>query len=285
MKELIRDRFWLATIAMWLAAAVVCAMVPGNALAQASYPTAVAGIKSGVVVPLQCDASGTNCTAVTAANPLQVSSTGSSGVVTGNVASAATDSGNPVKVAGKYNATLPTFTDGQRADLQLDSRGALRVIAMRSTGLELTAANAAADGSSNSITANYSFAFPHFYNGSSWDRAKKPASTSRLLSAAASTNSTLVKGSAGDLFRVTGYNSKASAVYLKLYNKATAPTCGTDTPVQTHYIPATAKFDIEFTVPYYFATGIGYCLTGAGADADTTALVAADVLALNVLYN
>jgi len=42
---------------------------------------------------------------------------------TGNVASGATDSGNPVKVGGKYNATAPTLLDGQRGDLQMDSLG------------------------------------------------------------------------------------------------------------------------------------------------------------------
>lgn len=43
----------------------------------------------------------------------------------GNVASAATDSGNPVKVGGVYNSTLPTFTNGQRGDLQLNANGGL----------------------------------------------------------------------------------------------------------------------------------------------------------------
>lgn len=41
----------------------------------------------------------------------------------GNVASGAADSGNPAKTGGKYNLTRPTFTDGQRGDTQLDSRG------------------------------------------------------------------------------------------------------------------------------------------------------------------
>lgn len=44
----------------------------------------------------------------------------------GNVASGATDSGNPVKVGGKYNSTAPTFTDGQRGDLQIDANGNLK---------------------------------------------------------------------------------------------------------------------------------------------------------------
>lgn len=44
----------------------------------------------------------------------------------GNAASAAADSGNPVKIGGVYRSTQPTLTDGQRGDLQLDSRGSVR---------------------------------------------------------------------------------------------------------------------------------------------------------------
>ena len=63
---------------------------------------------------------------VTSCTVLQ--SGGSSSVTAaGNVASGATDSGNPVKVGGVYNSTLPTFTTGQRADLQTDSNGRLIV--------------------------------------------------------------------------------------------------------------------------------------------------------------
>lgn len=47
--------------------------------------------------------------------------------VDGTVASGATDSGNPIKVGGRYNATPPALSDGQRADLQLDSSGRLQV--------------------------------------------------------------------------------------------------------------------------------------------------------------
>jgi len=42
---------------------------------------------------------------------------------TGNVASGATDSGNPVKAGGVYNSTEPTLTTGQRGDIQLDANG------------------------------------------------------------------------------------------------------------------------------------------------------------------
>lgn len=45
----------------------------------------------------------------------------------GNVASGATDAGNPIKMGGRYNSTKPTLTDGQRGDLQLGTRGSLAV--------------------------------------------------------------------------------------------------------------------------------------------------------------
>lgn len=44
----------------------------------------------------------------------------------GNVASGATDSGSPVKIGGVNRTTLPTLTDGQRGDLQLDTKAMLR---------------------------------------------------------------------------------------------------------------------------------------------------------------
>jgi hypothetical protein len=45
--------------------------------------------------------------------------------VQGNVAAAATDSGNPVKIGGIYQSTLPTLTNGQRGNVQVDRRGIL----------------------------------------------------------------------------------------------------------------------------------------------------------------
>lgn len=41
--------------------------------------------------------------------------------VVGNVASGATDSGNPVKTGGVYNTSAPTLTNGQRGDTQMDT--------------------------------------------------------------------------------------------------------------------------------------------------------------------
>lgn len=48
-------------------------------------------------------------------------------IVVGNVASGAADSGAPVKTGGVYNSTQPTFTNAQRGDTQIDSKGNTRV--------------------------------------------------------------------------------------------------------------------------------------------------------------
>lgn len=105
----------------------------------------------------------------------------------------------------------------------------------------------------------------------------------RLLSAGASVNNTLVRTGPGSIGRVRGYNAKASAVFIKFYDKATAPVAGTDTPIATYRLTNAADFDI--TVDLDVSLGIGYAITGAAADADTTALTAADVVCLNLSYS
>jgi len=107
----------------------------------------------------------------------------------------------------------------------------------------------------------------------------------RLASSAATTNATLVRNSACRLYKIRGFNASAATKFMKLYNKATAPTVGTDTPVATLGLKAGEPFDIDF-VPtgLSFATGLGYALTGAAADNDTTALAAGDIVGLNVWY-
>lgn len=61
-----------------------------------------------------------------------------------NIASATTDSGNPFKIATVYNSTNPTFTNGQRADVQSNQFGAIntqfRTTYSRTTGNTTTTA-------------------------------------------------------------------------------------------------------------------------------------------------
>lgn len=147
---------------------------------------------------------------------------------------------------GVYQATPPTLTDGQAHMLRVDASGNL------------------------------------YDNIREW--GVTGATPVHYLSAA-STNSTNVKASAGTVFSVTAINTTTTIYYLKMYNKATAPTCGTDTPVHTLPVPASATAAGLTVNPFLglnFTAGIGFCLTGAIADADATA--AATGVAINIGY-
>ena len=101
------------------------------------------------------------------------------------------------------------------------------------------------------------------------------------LISAASTNSTNVKGSSGTLYGIQATNINAAVRYLKVYDKAAAPTVGTDTPVKTLAIPgnaAGAGIVVPFPVGVTFANGIGIAITTGSADADTGAVAAGDII-------
>lgn len=100
---------------------------------------------------------------------------------------------------------------------------------------------------------------------------------------AASTNSTLVKTGRMSLFSLAASNSTATPYFLKLYDKATAPTCGTDVPRWTIVVPPIANGGLASPALFgglNFTLGLGFCLTGLIADNDTT--VAATGVAINL---
>jgi hypothetical protein len=92
---------------------------------------------------------------------------------------------------------------------------------------------------------------------------------------AATTNSTFVRGAEARMYTIVAVNTAAAVYYLKLYDKSSAPTCGTDVPVFTVPISfATAGIPTVVTIPgdgLFFQQGVGFCLTAAAADADTGA--------------
>jgi hypothetical protein len=104
--------------------------------------------------------------------------------------------------------------------------------------------------------------------------------------AAASTNPVSVKAGAGQLYGIVATNINAAVRYLKLYNKASAPTVGTDVPVMTIALPgntAGAGLAIDFANGIAFATGIAAALTTGVGDSDTGA-VAANELVIHLIY-
>lgn len=91
----------------------------------------------------------------------------------------------------------------------------------------------------------------------------------------ASTNADFIKASAANLYEVTFSNVTATAMYVKFYNKITAPTVGTDIPVATFPVAANATVTYEFgSVGKRFATGLAIAVTGAAAATDTSVAAA-----------
>lgn len=104
---------------------------------------------------------------------------------------------------------------------------------------------------------------------------------------AATTNATSVKSSAGHVYAIQAFNVNAAVRYLKLYNKASTPAVGTDTPVKVLAIPGNtsgAGFVVNWAYGLVFSTGIAFAITTEPTDDGTTA-VAANELTVNIDYS
>lgn len=102
----------------------------------------------------------------------------------------------------------------------------------------------------------------------------------------ATTNAVSIKASGGNLYSIIGIGLTSTVRYLKLYNKASAPTVGSDTPTMTIPIPANtqgAGVALAFSIGVNFSLGIAIAITSGSADNDTGAIGAGDVI-LNLTY-
>ena len=201
---------------------------------------------------------------------------------TGGATSAKQDTGNTslASIDGKLPATLGPKTGALSFPIVPPTDTGFILKGVSTAGVD-GAANAANYLGGTDGNPLYTFMRPSDFNGASWDGKRKSNGAARMLAAANSTNATSVKASAGDLFRIE--LTAAAAVFLKLYNKASAPTVGTDTPIWTRKL---VVGDNVFAFPggHYFSTGIAYALTGVAADNDTTAVAANDVICMDITY-
>jgi hypothetical protein len=107
--------------------------------------------------------------------------------------------------------------------------------------------------------------------------------TSYFLNSAATTNGALILTGTSSVHSLWATNEGASPAYLKLYNKSTAPTVGTDVPEMIIPIPAAvagvpgvANPNIGF-IAFRFALGLGIAITRNAVFSDTTAIGAGEV--------
>jgi hypothetical protein len=74
----------------------------------------------------------------------------------------------------------------------------------------------------------------------------------------------VIKASAGILYGIMGYNSKAAAQFIQIFNSATVPADAA-VPIVIISVPATSSFAISFS-PFgkAFATGISWSNSSTG---------------------
>lgn len=95
----------------------------------------------------------------------------------------------------------------------------------------------------------------------------------------ATTNVTLIKSSSCNLYRIHLVNNSAVWAYLKIFNKATAPVLGTDTPLDVHGIPPGGFLYLsEVPIGDQFNLGVYIAVTLNPALLDATALAAANTI-------
>lgn len=111
------------------------------------------------------------------------------------------------------------------------------------------------------------------------------APTTYTLVSAATNNAQFVKASAATVFSCQLGNIDSTVAYLKIFNKASAPTVGTDSPVKTIIIPkagtaADGAGNTVFFGPGGFSLGTGFAIavTAGLPLLDNTAVSASKVI-------
>lgn len=219
------------------------------------YNTSPPTMSNGVAGPIQLDVNGNVKVAV-----ITGGGTGGTSLTDNATFTRGTTAETPIGAAVETSA--PSLTAGKAGALSMDTSGNLRV--------SLQAGGAAAGVVGTPSTDIVSVTL---------QPTTAPGSTVSRLHAAGSTNATSLKASAGVLLTYSAINNATAARFLKFYNKASAPTVGTDTPLFT--IPLApdqggANLDMPSGgIP--FSTGIAYAMTLNEGDSDTNAVTAGDI--------
>jgi len=136
---------------------------------------------------------------------------------------------------------------------------------------------------SGTITANVvlSAAYTPYSNTNSFTispLSTQGAVSSHHLISAATTNATSVTTTQTTINNAVFSNNGATVAYVKLYNKASAPTVGTDTPAATILVPINGTVVLGGGYAgTRFSLGVAYAITGGMAVADATAVAATQV--------
>jgi len=195
-------------------------------------------------------------------NITQGSITVTTGTIVGNVASGTTDSGNPVKVGGKYNLTLPTLVDGYRGDLQQDGNGLLKTREGYGPGYEDNV-NAVAGILQKPVSSSTYTPSEHTNFGA--------------------VTGTVVKTSAGNVYSFDVTSTETAICYFQLHNGTASPALG-GTPVASYPMGSAVAGSVvrltlgvdHFTPSRYLSTGIAYAFSSTNGTLGTASITVAN---------
>jgi hypothetical protein len=107
--------------------------------------------------------------------------------------------------------------------------------------------------------------------------ANAPGNLVYTVNSAATTNAASIKATGANLYGLSVMNASATTKYVRLFNRTSAPTVGTDVPIMVVAVPATSSKEIEYVPAVRFGTGLAVAITGGAAATDSTAVAAGDV--------
>ena len=132
--------------------------------------------------------------------------------VEGNIANNVAESGNPVLIGARYDATPSTRTTGNRSALQTGSFGSLRVSLFQNDGNNgVRYQTTGQDGDTNTIAALVVQSDSMVFNGTTWDRARGDAVAQSALPGLSSTFWTYAPPTAGISSSTAGVTAKTAA--------------------------------------------------------------------------
>jgi hypothetical protein len=110
-----------------------------------------------------------------------------------------------------------------------------------------------------------------------YERQLPVATKAHFKSSTNSTNATSIKASAGTVFNMIIHNTHGgggggSSITVRFYDKATAPTVGTDVPMIIIHVGSSTSKEVNFTSGITFTDGIAYSITGGDSLLDATAV-------------
>lgn len=229
-------------------------------------------------------------------------------IIGGNTANGATDTDNPVKIGGVYNANTPNYSSGQRADLQVDANGALKInvtngIASGNAGNANTSVltiQGIANMTPVTISGNLIIATGAntignvgINTGNNTIGSVQPvpgvgggASHFFLLAPAAPAVSN-VQNTQGKVWSLHCENISANLAFLHIFDTNTTPNLGNTAANTTLPIPASntgAGFVVPYPVGRIFTKGLFIAVTGGIANNDNTSITANSVV-VDITYS